>query len=78
MSPIPARPPAPATPPATHKPLSVKTVLTDLTAVLAAVTTVGEGILAALPSGALTTGLQVALPVLTATVAGLRKVIPSR
>lgn len=54
--------------------LTAKTILTDITVALAAVTTVGEAVLAAVPSGPVRTAFQVALPLLTALVAGLRKI----
>lgn len=53
--------------------LTYKTVLTDITVALGAITTVGEGILATLPSGPVHTGLAVALPILLAAAAALRK-----
>lgn len=53
--------------------LTVKTALTDITVALAAVATVGEGMLAVLPSGPLTAALQIGLPVVVAVVAQLRR-----
>jgi len=75
MSPTsPAAPtPAPA-PAAAAKPrLTVKAILTDITVALAAVATIGEGVLAALPSGPVHTAAAVALPIVVSLVASLRK-----
>ena len=61
----------------TKKSLTLKTALTDITVVLGAATTVGEGVLAALPSGPVHTAIAVALPIMLALAAGLRKVLGS-
>lgn len=69
MPPAPASTPAPA-----RKSLTLKTVLTDLTVAVGAVATVGEGILVALPAGPVHDAFAVALPLLFALVAGLRRI----
>lgn len=53
--------------------LTYKTVLTDVTVALAAVATVGEGVLATLPAGSVHTTVAIALPIVVALVASLRK-----
>lgn len=69
-APIPTPPPAPP-----RRPVSIKTILTDAEVVLAALATVGEGVLAALPAGPAHTAAAIGLPIIVALAAGLRKII---
>lgn len=64
---------SPPVPAPVKAPTTVKTILTDITVGLAAVATVGEGVLATLPSGPVHTAVAVALPIVVALVASLRK-----
>jgi hypothetical protein len=65
--------PAAPTPAAPEK-LTVQTVLKDITVVLGSIATVGEAVLVALPSGPVNSIAAIAMPVLVALVAGLRKI----
>ena len=68
-SPTPAAPTPPAAP---AQKVTLKTILTDITVGLAAIATVGEGVLATLPAGSIHTGAAIGLPIIVALVASLR------
>ena len=72
--PAPAPAPSPAPAPASSFASTVKTVLSDAEIAIAGVVTVGEGVLVALPAGPVHDIAAVALPILAALVAGLRRI----
>lgn len=54
--------------------MTPKEILTDTEVILGAIVTVGETVIYALPSGPVHAAAAIALPIVAALVAGLRKI----